>query len=195
MSPITLISGWPCRLRSGSTGTRPARSACRPQSAAIWRPSGEAATPAAHSTVRAASRCSPCTVCNVTPPSSMAVTRALVSSSTPSRCNWAAALADDSGSKPLGAFDQADPGLARIDMTKLAGQGVARDLDQRTGQFDPGRPAADDDKIQPGLALAGSLQRSARSKAPMTLARMASASARVLALGHGAPSRRGRTSC
>ena len=47
-SPITLISGWPGTLRSGSTSTRPARSVWAPVACAICRPSGEAATPAAH---------------------------------------------------------------------------------------------------------------------------------------------------
>ena len=43
-SPITKTSGWPGMVRSGSTITRPARSSGQPST----RPSGEAATPAAH---------------------------------------------------------------------------------------------------------------------------------------------------
>jgi hypothetical protein len=45
-SPITKISGWPGTDRSGSTMTRPMRSSGAP----IVLPSGEAATPAAHTT-------------------------------------------------------------------------------------------------------------------------------------------------
>ena len=54
-SPATKISGCAGTLRSGATCTRPARSSGAPS----WRPSGEAATPAAHNTVRAAMNSSP----------------------------------------------------------------------------------------------------------------------------------------
>ena len=52
---MTKTSGWPGIVRSGSTRTRPARSSGTPSD----RASGEAATPAAQSTVRAAIRSAP----------------------------------------------------------------------------------------------------------------------------------------
>ena len=48
---MTLISGWPATLRSGSTTTRPARSSVAPVLSASALPSGEPATPAAQMTV------------------------------------------------------------------------------------------------------------------------------------------------
>ena len=54
-SPITNASGWPGRDRSGLTRTRFARSSGTPSD----RPNREPVTPAAHSTVRAATRSSP----------------------------------------------------------------------------------------------------------------------------------------
>ena len=46
-------SGWPGRVQSGSTGTRPARSVSTPAARASIPASGEACTPAAQIRVRA----------------------------------------------------------------------------------------------------------------------------------------------
>ena len=56
MSPTANTSGCPGRVRSGSTSMRPARSTCAPHAAASFPASGEACTPAAQITVRAAIR-------------------------------------------------------------------------------------------------------------------------------------------
>ena len=56
MSPTAKTSGWPGIVRSGSTEMRPARSTSAPVASASALASGEACTPAAHSTVRAAMR-------------------------------------------------------------------------------------------------------------------------------------------
>ena len=55
VSPTTKISGWPGTDRSGSTMTRPARSAATPSQ----RAAGEASTPAAHRIVPASITLSP----------------------------------------------------------------------------------------------------------------------------------------
>ena len=68
---------------------RPARSRSTPRLA----PSGDAATPAAHSTVRASMRRAPMS----TPSASMRVTAAPVCTSTPSRSSWRRARSDSSG--------------------------------------------------------------------------------------------------
>src|ERR671928_153344 len=47
MSPTTCTSGWPGRVRSGWTATRPARSTSAPDCSPSSRPSGLACTPAA----------------------------------------------------------------------------------------------------------------------------------------------------
>ena len=59
MSPIAKTSGWPGRLQSGRTATRPARSVSAPVASASILASGEACTPAAQIFVRAGMRRSP----------------------------------------------------------------------------------------------------------------------------------------
>ena len=53
MSPTTSTSGWPGSVRSPRTRSRPASSTLTPAASASAPASGDAATPAAHSTVRA----------------------------------------------------------------------------------------------------------------------------------------------
>ena len=72
---MTKTSPWPGIVRSGSTWTRPARSSGTPSD----RASGDAATPAAQITVRAAIRSRPMP----TPSASIAVTIWPVRTSTP----------------------------------------------------------------------------------------------------------------
>ena len=86
MSPTAKTSGWPGRVRSGSTAMRPARSTSAPVASASAAASGEAWTPAAHTTVWASMR-------SVVPSASRRrrrrastpVTRAPMRSSTPRR--------------------------------------------------------------------------------------------------------------
>ena len=72
-------SGWPGTVSSGSTMIRPFRSVSAPVAAATRRANDEAATPAPHRTVRAASRSVrppvPSPIDTATPSSSMSVTR------------------------------------------------------------------------------------------------------------------------
>ena len=84
MSPTAKTSGCPGSVRSGSTETRPARSTSAPVASPSALASGEAWTPAAHSTVRAAMRpVVPSALATSAPPASMPVTRAPICSSTP----------------------------------------------------------------------------------------------------------------
>ena len=53
MSPMANTSGWPGKVQSGSTGTRPARSVSTPAARASIPARGEACTPAAQIRVRA----------------------------------------------------------------------------------------------------------------------------------------------
>ena len=54
---------------------------------------------------------------------------------------------------PIGRLDQQDARVARVDDAEVVLQGVVGDLAQRPGELDAGRPGADDDEGQPGLAL------------------------------------------
>ena len=54
-------------------------------------------------------------------------------------------------------LDQLHLGARGVDMAEFAGQGVARDLRQRARELDARRPATDDGKGQPGVALGRAL--------------------------------------
>ena len=56
---------------------------------------------------------------------------------------------------PARALDQHDAGAPRIDAAEFILQRVLCDLAHRAGHLDARRPAADDDKSHPGLALGG----------------------------------------
>ena len=149
------------------------------------RPSGEAATPAAQSTVRAAMRSPP----SATPASSMPVTRAPVRTSTPEALELRAAPSRDSSSRvrrqhARGRLEQDHARAARVDAAEVARQGVARDLGQRARQLDAGGPAADHHEGEPAAgALSASASRSACSKASRTRRRISRASSSVLRPG------------
>src|SRR5258707_333931 len=51
------------------------------------------------------------------------------------------------------SVEQDDPGFLGPDGTKVVFQGLPGDLADRAGEFDAGRPSADDDECQPRLAL------------------------------------------
>src|SRR5665811_2199257 len=94
MSPMTKTSGNPGSEQSSSTGTRPARSTCRPAWLARCLASGEDATPAAHTLVRLAMRrLLPSLSLTSMPYSSMSTTTAPSCISTPSCSSFLVALA------------------------------------------------------------------------------------------------------
>ncbi len=91
VSPMTKISDRPGTRRSGPTRTRPARSVSTPSQA----PTGDAVTPAAHTTVRAAIHSPPTSA----PPPSSAFTSRLVSTSTPRAASERLAAAESEDGK------------------------------------------------------------------------------------------------
>ncbi len=132
-------------LRSGWICTRPARSSGAPSAA----PSGDAATPAAHSTV-STPRSSPRPI--DTNPGDTPVTIELVRTSTPSRCRSCSAAARRSSGNalriegpPSSSRTFAEPGSK---CRKSRASELSRDLGERSGHLDPGRPAADHDERQ-----------------------------------------------
>ena len=52
----------------------------------------------------------------------------------------------------VGAYNEHDPCVARVEVADPARQRVARDLGERAGELDAGCPAADHDERQPGSA-------------------------------------------
>ncbi len=95
MSPTAKTSGWPGSVRSGSTLIRPARSTSAPHASASLPASGDACTPAAQITVRAAMRSVvPSFRVTSTPSASTPVTRAPIRSSTPRSPSSRAAARD-----------------------------------------------------------------------------------------------------
>ncbi len=129
--------------------SRPARS----HSPSI-RPSGDAATPAAHSTVRAAMRWSP----SCTPAPSTPVTSVPVRTSTPSPSSCRRAFSERSGgyggstrSVPSTRITRAERGWMRRNSPRSVWRAISV---KRTRQLDPGGTAADHDEGQP-LALEG----------------------------------------
>ena len=185
MSPTTKISGWPGTASVGSARTRPARSSGTPSACA----SGDAATPAAQSTVCAGRRSlrDPASA-HVTPSASTPVTTVLVRTSTPRRSSDSARRF----AKRLGkraeqvrrALEQHDARRLGPDVPEVLAQRLPRDLGERAGQLDAGRPAADDDEgEQPALRVRGSVSRSAASNASSTRRLISSASSSVLRPG------------
>ena len=158
---------------------------------ASWRPSGEAATPAAQMTQRlamrygapsagctcsAARRRSPSRAHRCAPrrPAAPAAARALALSASGMACSTRGA-----------AFEQQDARAApgRCGGTRR-GKRVARDLRQRAGHLDAGRAAADHDEREPGGAPAGvRLASRPLSKASSTRRRISKASSSVFRPG------------
>ena len=100
MSPRASTSGWPGRVRSRSTVTRPARSSSAPQASASFVARLDAVTPAAQITVRAGTRSlDPSFASMVTASPSMSTTVWLVRGVTPSFLSERSARADSDGAK------------------------------------------------------------------------------------------------
>ena len=89
MSPMANTSGCFGRVQSGRVSIRPARSQTAPDASASRRASGEACTPAAQITVRAAIRSGPPGPSRATASASTAVTLTPMRSSTPMRAELA----------------------------------------------------------------------------------------------------------
>ena len=176
-------------VRSGSTSTRPARSSGTPRVLAR----GEAATPAAQSTVRASIRSAP----SVTPAVVDLRDHRPVRTSTPIRTSCSRAFSERSsayeGQDPRRPSSEDDMRLRGVDMAEVARQRVPGDLGERPGELDPGRPGADDDEPEPGGPRAGSVSRSAASKAKRMRRRISSASSMLFRPGANRPTRRGRS--
>ena len=136
-------------LRSGVTSTRPARSTRAPRAA----PRGEAATPAAQTTVRANTRSSPM----VTPSASTSVIARPKVTLTPNFSNCRSAAADsDSGERgqySRSGFHEQHAGCSGIDTAELVPQGVAGDFRERPGEFHTGGTCAHDHEFKPCFAL------------------------------------------
>ena len=131
------------------------RSRGRPRRAAspsVCR-SGEARTPAAHTTVAATMRSTgPSPACTSTPCSSMPTTRVPSRTSMPRRVIDRRAAsrsgAGKAGQHRRARLDDHDARAGRVDGAELVAQRVARDLGQRARQLDAGRPAAHHDEGQ-----------------------------------------------
>ena len=129
-------SGCPGTVRSGSTRTRPARSSGAPRSGA----SGEAWTPAAQSTVRAA-------IALGADPDAARVDggheRAgpdLDAERLELELRLRRQLLGVRGQHARAALEQDDARRARVDAAEVARERVARDLGERAGHLDAGRP-------------------------------------------------------
>ena len=155
-------SGWPGTERSG-VHRHPSRAI---EFDAEHRPSDDAWTPAAHSTVPASTRSPP----TCTAPVSMAVTGAPLDHlhAQAARVTRLADVRSDSGKvvqNRRARLHQQDARGCGIDVVELLLQRLPRDLRERAGQLHAGRAAADDDEGQQrplavaiGLAL-GPLER------------------------------------
>ena len=160
-SPITNTSGWPGIVRSGWTSTRPARSSGTPSVA----PSGDAATPAAHSDRlrvdplarrprrRPGATCvTGCAGAHLDAEPLEIAARRVAQRLRKRRQHGAARL------------DQQDARRRGIDVAEVARQRLPRDLRERAGQLDAGRAAADDDERQQRAAPRGIASRARRAR-------------------------------
>ena len=154
MSPSASTSGCPGSVRSGSTVTRPARSVSAPAASARRPATLAAATPAAHTTVRAPTRrVVPSGALSSTPAASMSTTSSLTSEVTPSPSSWRTALADRSGGKA--ASTRSPPSTsrirpsARVHRAVVARQRVARELGDLARHLDAGRARAHHHEREP----------------------------------------------
>ena len=154
MSPTTNTSGKPGSEQSGSTGTRPARSTATPAWSARCLPRVEAATPAAHTIVRASVRVlSPSAPCTSMPFASTSTTAASSRISTPMRSSRAAAFAASRSSKEARMVGAPSMRMTcawvGIDPAVVASQGVTGELGDLARHLDAGRSGAHDHEGQP----------------------------------------------
>ena len=138
---------------------RPARSTDAPEAAANWAASGDAWTPAAHTTVRAGMRSVPPFVSTSTPSESTLVTRAFIWSSTPRRRSSRAAAAESrSPNAARGSFPPSTTTtrtVAGIDRVELSLETSRRELADLPCNLDAGGTCAHDDEGEPLLPLPG----------------------------------------
>ena len=188
MSPTANTSGWPGSVRSGSTAMRPARSVSAPVASASVAASGDACTPAAQTTVRAAMRSVPSFVSTSTPRPSTLVTRAFIRSSTPRSLELAGGArrqpVAEGRERLLAAVDEHDPHRRGIERAELAAQAAGGELADLPGELDSGGTGAHDDDGEPFRPLlGGSVAVSAISNAPRMRRRSSRASSIVFMPG------------
>ncbi len=161
--------------------TRPTRSSGTPRAL----PSGDAATPAAQSTVPADRRSLP----NSTTHSEIPVTALFFHTSTPSRASdRSEAWRSDSGEgredvRP--GLDEDHPRRPRLDVPELLLQGVPRNLGHRPASSTPVGPPPTTAKVRSRRRSSASAARSARSNASSIRRRTRRASSSVLRPGAG----------
>ncbi len=190
-SPTTLISGWPGRLRSGSTFTRPARSHSAPVAAASMRPSGEAATPAAHTMhLLAMRRAVPSGPLISRPSPSMRVTIASTCTFTPrcSSCSLArwlsfSGMACSTRGPPSSSSTSASAGTMRRNSPASVWRAISASVPAIST---PVGPPPITTKVSRARRRTGSLSSSASSKASSTRRRISKASASVFRPGASA---------
>ena len=144
MSPMTKIFFLSGIVRSGFTKTRPALSVSTPS----CLPSGEAATPVAHRTTSQSIHSSP----TLTRPDSISVTKLLTLTSTPIDSSCLVALLERLGGYVPRMRSEPSKRITREFVVSIALksflQRLSGDVADRTGQFNTGRAAADNDKGQ-----------------------------------------------
>ena len=158
MSPTANTSGCPGRVRSGSTLIRPARSTSAPQASASVPANGDACTPAAQMTVRAAMRSVvPSFRLTSTPRASTPVTRAPRRSSTPRSVSSSVAARDRLWPNVARGSSPPSTMITRIDRgsndTEVAPQRARRELANLARDLDSGGTGADDDDGEPFALL------------------------------------------
>src|SRR5688572_11921634 len=145
---MTKMFWWPGTFRSGPTITRPALSVL----AFSHFPAAEARTPAAQTTVRLSIRVSP----SATPEASHSVTALFSSTSTKSASRDCRAFSESFGSNEGSSRSPASARtmrVARVDVTKIGGERLPRQLGDGPGDLHAGRPAADDDEAEQAAPL------------------------------------------
>ena len=159
MSPTANTSGCPGRVRSGSTLIRPARSTSAPLASASAPANGEACTPAAQITVRAAMRSVvPSFMLTSTPSASTPVTRAPKRNSTPRSVSERVAARDRLWPNVARGSSPPSTMITRIvrgsKVRKSPRSARERELAHLPRDLDAGRARADDHDGEP-LSLLG----------------------------------------
>ena len=188
MSPVTRMSGWPGRDRSGPHSRRPARSCSAPVALATIAASGGAATPAVHKMLPASNLVAlPSWSVTSRPRKSMWVTSEPMCNSTPSLPSWRAARADSfspniaSGALPA---SNSKTFASRGSMCRYSRRSVFVATSRICpASSTPVGPAPTRAKVSQRARSAGSLAESAISNEPNTRRRILSASSTVFIPG------------
>ena len=142
---------------SGATTIRPARSNSAPVASASRRASGDASTPAAHSTVRVGMISVWSPLRTVTWSGFTSVTMVPVRHGDAEARQGGGGLARQAGGvgpeDAIRPFQQQDAGAARLDGAEVVSQRPVRHLGDGPGQLHAGRPRADENERQPRLLL------------------------------------------